>query len=193
VRSPGARQCSTPAERGFAGPLADEYASYEPGDVEFLGDDAAILHVYARATAANGARIDVDPAMIALYVVAREAGGWQIVARQNTLVNPMNAPVTKVTGKRGTDRNGRTVKSVVNVTQMKEHGAVSEQMIDVREGDVIEFTLRGERRTAEAMLVTDGYVLLDLFDGDRPAFARLELLDEVSVFRPDLDDVVSAA
>jgi hypothetical protein len=80
------------------------------------------------------------------------------------------------------------------ITEMKEHGAVSEQLTDVREGDVIEFTLRGERRTAEAMLVTDdGYVLLDLFDGDRPAFARLDVLDEVSVFRPDLDEIVSAA
>ena len=78
-------------------------------------------------------------------------------------------------------------------TQMKEHGEVSEQMIEVREGDVIEFTLRGERRTAEAMLVTDGYVLLDLFDGDRPAFARLEMLDDVTVFRPELDEVISAA
>jgi hypothetical protein len=63
----------------------------------------------------------------------------------------------------------------------------------VREGDVIEFTLRGERRTAEAMLVTDGYVLLDLFDGDRPAFARLAMLDDVAVFRPELDEVISAA
>ena len=35
---------------------------------------------------------------------------------------------------------------------------------DVRESDVIEFTLRGERRTAEAMLITDdGLVLLDPF------------------------------
>ena len=76
------------AERGFVGPLANEYASYEPGDVEFLDDDVAILHVYARATTANGERIDVDPAMIALYVVVREADAWQIVARQNTLVNP---------------------------------------------------------------------------------------------------------
>ena len=76
------------AERGFAGPLAGEYASYEPGDVEFLADDVAILHVYARATTAQGERIDVDPSMIALYVLVREAGAWQIVARQNTLVNP---------------------------------------------------------------------------------------------------------
>jgi hypothetical protein len=57
---------------------------------------------------------------------------------------------------------------------------------EVREGDVIEFTLRGERRTAEAMLVTDdGVVLLDLFDGDRPAWATLSDLEDVSVFRPD--------
>lgn len=83
---------------------------------------------------------------------------------------------------------------LINVTQMKEHGAVSEQLMEVREGDVIEFTLRGERRTAEAMLVTDdGFVLLDLFDGDRPAFARVEMLDDVSVFRPDADEIVNAA
>lgn len=58
---------------------------------------------------------------------------------------------------------------------------------EVREGDVIEFTLRGERRTAEAMLVTDDHVvLLDLFDGDRPAWAQLGQLDDVAVFRPDV-------
>jgi hypothetical protein len=114
-------------------------------------------------------------------------------------------PVTNVTGDGGTIRNAPSVVPVVsnvnrlkNVTQIKEHGAVSEQTIpterSVREGDVIEFTLRGERRTAEAMLVTeDGFVLLDLFDGDRPAFARLALLDDVTVFRPELDEVVPAA
>ena len=64
----------------------------------------------------------------------------------------------------------------------------------VVEGDVIEFTLRGERRTAEAMLITDdGLVLLDLFDGDRPAWARLSILDEVVVFRPETTEVVTAA
>lgn len=76
------------AQQGFAGPLADEHASYQPGDVEFLGDGVAILHVYARATTAAGDPIDDDPSMIALYVLAREAGEWRIVARQNTLVNP---------------------------------------------------------------------------------------------------------
>ena len=65
---------------------------------------------------------------------------------------------------------------------------------DVRVGDVIEFTLRGNRMTAEAMLLTDGeYILLDLFDGDRPAWARLSLLDDLQVFRPDPGDIVPAA
>jgi hypothetical protein len=63
----------------------------------------------------------------------------------------------------------------------------------VREGDVIEFTLRGERRTAEAMLLTDDdVVLLDLFDGDRPAWAPLSDLEDVAVFRPDLSHSVTA-
>jgi hypothetical protein len=56
----------------------------------------------------------------------------------------------------------------------------------VLEGDVIEFTHRGERRTAEVMIISeDDQVLLDLFDGDRPAFARLSALVDVAVFRPD--------
>lgn len=55
----------------------------------------------------------------------------------------------------------------------------------VQAGDVIEFSLRGERMTAEAMLVTDdNVVLLDLFDGDRPAWAELDGLDDVVVFEP---------
>lgn len=70
----------------LAGPLADQYATYEPGEVEFLTQDVAILHVYARAITAGGEPIDVDPAMIALYVLVHESGRWQIVARQNTLV-----------------------------------------------------------------------------------------------------------
>lgn len=70
----------------LAGPLADQYATYEPGEVEFLADDVAIVHVYARAVTASGQPIDVDHTMIALYVLVREGGRWLIVARQNTLV-----------------------------------------------------------------------------------------------------------
>ena len=64
----------------------------------------------------------------------------------------------------------------------------------VREGDVIELTLRGERRTAEVMIISeDDQVLLDLFDGDRPAFARLSALVDVTVFRPDAAELSVAA
>jgi hypothetical protein len=71
---------------------------------------------------------------------------------------------------------------------------VNQSTGQVRIGDVIEFSLRGERMTAEAMLITeDGVVLLDLFDGDRPAWARLSVLDDVAVFRSDTTQIVTAA
>jgi hypothetical protein len=58
-------------------------------------------------------------------------------------------------------------------------------------GEVIEFTLRGERHTAEVMLVTtNGVALLDLFDGERMAWAQLALLRDLAVFRPDPDDAL---
>jgi hypothetical protein len=64
----------------------------------------------------------------------------------------------------------------------------------LREGDVIEFTLRGERRTAEVMIVSDDeQLLLDLFDGDRPVFARQGALAELAVYRPDAADLLVAA
>ena len=64
---------------------------------------------------------------------------------------------------------------------------------DLRDGDVIEFTHRGERRTAEVMIRTDDdQLLLDLFDGDRPAFACLGMLVDVAVFRPDATYTVAA-
>jgi hypothetical protein len=82
------------------------------------------------------------------------------------------------------DAEGRFVND--NIQAMNTHA--------IQPGDVIEFTLRGERRTAEAMLVTDdGVVLLDLFDGDRPAWARVSLLADVTVFRPDTDGALVAA
>jgi hypothetical protein len=64
---------------------------------------------------------------------------------------------------------------------------------DLRAGDVIEFTHRGERRTAEVMIVSDDdQLLLDLFDGDRPAFARAGSLADVAIYRPDAETLVAA-
>jgi len=65
---------------------------------------------------------------------------------------------------------------------------------DLREGDIIEFSLKGDRRTAEIMLVTmDDVILLDLFDGDRPAWARRATLQEVEVYRPESAEILVAA
>jgi uncharacterized protein (TIGR02246 family) len=66
--------------------LAHQRARYRPGDVEFLGDDVALCHMYATAITDDDELTGPDPAMIALYVFHREGGAWQVVARQNTLV-----------------------------------------------------------------------------------------------------------
>ena len=71
---------------------------------------------------------------------------------------------------------------------------MDENTKDIQVGDIVEFTLKGDRRTAEVMLVTiDDVVLLDLFDGDRPAWARRATLEDVAVYRPELADVLIAA
>jgi hypothetical protein len=64
----------------------------------------------------------------------------------------------------------------------------------LRAGDVIELTIRGERRTAEVMIVSDDdQLLLDLFDGDRPVFARADALRDVAIYRPDASEFLVAA
>ena len=60
-------------------------------------------------------------------------------------------------------------------------------------GDVIEVTVDGEVRTAEVMLISDGTALLDLFDGDRPAFVHVSHLASAAVYRPEPADLVAAA
>jgi len=68
---------------------AAQFARFAPGHVEFLGDDVAIMHAYVSAASADGEPVDVGHAMIKLYVFARgDSGGWEVVARQDTLVRP---------------------------------------------------------------------------------------------------------
>lgn len=70
---------------------------------------------------------------------------------------------------------------------------MNESQPTVRDGDVIEFTHRGERRTAEVMLVTDdGVALLDLYDGDRPAFAKVSSLEDAVVYAGDASELIAA-
>ncbi|WP_069166431.1 SgcJ/EcaC family oxidoreductase [Nocardia altamirensis] len=71
---------------GLAGFLKDLYVRYEVTDITFVRPDVAIAHKVARATTADGTLIDIDPAMIAVYVLVKENGRWWAAARQNTLV-----------------------------------------------------------------------------------------------------------
>jgi len=85
------------------------------------------------------------------------------------------------------DPNGRRVRHERRGTHMN-----SSEHIEV--GDIVEFTVKGVRRTAEVMLTTlDDVVLLDLFDGDRPAWARRATLEDVAIYRPDLVDAALVA
>ncbi|KAA8884567.1 SgcJ/EcaC family oxidoreductase [Nocardia colli] len=72
--------------RGLAGFLKNEYVRYEVTDITFLRPDVAFAHKVARATDAEGELIDLDHAMIALYVLIKENGRWWTAARQNTLI-----------------------------------------------------------------------------------------------------------
>ncbi|MFE2957510.1 SgcJ/EcaC family oxidoreductase [Nocardia tengchongensis] len=71
---------------GLAGFLKDEYVRYEVTDIAFLRPDVAIAHKAARAVTAAGEPIDVEAAMVALYVLTKEDERWWIAARQNTPV-----------------------------------------------------------------------------------------------------------
>ena len=71
---------------------------------------------------------------------------------------------------------------------------MDERGAQVRSGDVIEFTWRGERLTAVAMLVSDeGDVLLDLLDDGALAWGDLRLLGDVAVFRPGAGETLEFA
>ena len=70
-------------------------------------------------------------------------------------------------------------------------GAVNESETTVRDGDVIEFTLAASGARPGDARTDDGLALLDLFDGDRPTFAPLSLLEDVAVFSADPYEFVS--
>ncbi|WP_278262863.1 SgcJ/EcaC family oxidoreductase [Nocardia sp. AG03] len=72
--------------RGLAGFLKDEYVRYDVTDIRFPRPDVALAYKQARATTPEGELIDIEPAMVALYVLVKEGGRWWTVARQNTPV-----------------------------------------------------------------------------------------------------------
>ena len=79
---------------GLAGPLRDQYARYRVGEIAFLRPDVAIVQKYAVGSDPRGRPIELDHTMIALYVLVKNGGRWQVAARQNTMapVNPVASP-----------------------------------------------------------------------------------------------------
>ena len=86
VRLAGIDEVMAASEAGLAGPLRDQYARYEVRDVRFVRPDVALAYKEAYAVTADGAPIDLDHTMCALYVLVKQDGRWLITARQNTLV-----------------------------------------------------------------------------------------------------------
>jgi uncharacterized protein (TIGR02246 family) len=73
-------------EKAMAGVLRQEYVRYDVTDVRFVRPDVALAYKHATATDSEGRPLELDHSMIALYVLVKEDGRWQVAARQNTLV-----------------------------------------------------------------------------------------------------------
>jgi uncharacterized protein (TIGR02246 family) len=70
----------------LSGPLAGQFARYVIDEVRHVAPDVAVVRKLAYATDQDGNDLDVDHAMVALYVLVRHSNEWRVVARQNTLV-----------------------------------------------------------------------------------------------------------
>ena len=70
----------------FAGALQGQRARYVIDEVRELAPGVAIVRKLAYATDADGNDVDLDHAMVALYVLVEGEDGWRVAARQNTLV-----------------------------------------------------------------------------------------------------------
>ncbi len=62
----------------------------------------------------------------------------------------------------------------------------------IEAGDVVEFALDGGMVSALVLLAADGSLILDLCDGEMPIVARLEEIDGLRRFSPDVADLVAA-
>ncbi|MFC5666194.1 SgcJ/EcaC family oxidoreductase [Kitasatospora misakiensis] len=78
---------SRPAMESF---LRDSYARYEVVKLLAIAEDVVAVNVAQTPTDASGTPVE-GPHGAALYVVARQADGWRIVAGQNNAVDAPSA------------------------------------------------------------------------------------------------------
>ncbi|MEV6977398.1 SgcJ/EcaC family oxidoreductase [Kitasatospora sp. NPDC093806] len=80
-------ESSAPALQGF---LRNSFARYEVTKLLAIADDVIAVNVTQTPTDADGRPVE-GPHGAALYVVARQAAGWKIVAGQNNAVDAQSA------------------------------------------------------------------------------------------------------
>ena len=62
----------------------------------------------------------------------------------------------------------------------------------IEAGDVVEFALDGGMVSALVLLAADDKLILDLCNGETPIVARLEEIDGLRRFSPDVADLIAA-
>ena len=62
----------------------------------------------------------------------------------------------------------------------------------IEAGDVVEFALDGAMVSALVLLAADDSLILDLCNGETPIVARLEEIDGLRRFSPDVADLIAA-
>lgn len=71
----------------LAGPLRNSYASYTVESINFVRSDVAITHIRQYPTTSEGTIIENGQGSLAIYVMVKELGTWQVAAGQNTFVH----------------------------------------------------------------------------------------------------------
>lgn len=70
----------------LAGPLSNSYAVYKIESIQFVRPDVAIAHIRQYPTTSEGKVIENGQCSLAIYVMVKEQGTWQVAAGQNTLI-----------------------------------------------------------------------------------------------------------
>ena len=90
VRLSGWNQINEAHKNTLAGPLRNSYAHYSVESIHFVRPDVAIAHIHQYPTTSEGKTIENGQGSLAIYVMVKEQGTWQIAAGQNTFVQEIH-------------------------------------------------------------------------------------------------------
>ena len=86
MRLSGWKQINEAHKITLAGPLRNSYAHYFVESIHFILPDVAIAHIRQYPTTFEGKTIENGQGSLAIYVMVKEQGTWQVAAGQNTFV-----------------------------------------------------------------------------------------------------------